>query len=314
MVVLLLPCWRRGHTGSTDDNVRTTLFHFSNLQIRATAVVDAAQVATETAPPSMLWDFAVVTQQREWRAAVRASLAVPLGDLVREASGTITPKLTAIPWSDPASAASGVGASTIYVTHDFSHTIERSAMTGRATPPTTATATASGGQWVKYLRPADWVLVFSGGKLLLISEFEANALRPMFQRLVTEAGTATATAATQTTDSGSADGLALSGVLLTQVCNVVSSVCRDGVPATTISSQLLLSIADADLVRLQLYNGDTMFPTSERKHAARRLLHRMDARLAALSLPVVRGRGSAIDRSDLEEVCEAEGTVTHHAA
>jgi len=57
------------------------------------------------------------------------------------------------------------------------------------------------------------------------------------------------------------------------------------------------------LAALQLFAGETMFGTEERKQAVRELLSSHEAKSAAWELVRVWGRGNHFFRSDLELIC-----------
>ena len=60
------------------------------------------------------------------------------------------------------------------------------------------------------------------------------------------------------------------------------------------------------LTALQLFAGDTLYTTPERKEALRELVSNPKARQAALRPAALHGLQSMVSRSDLEQICQAD--------
>jgi hypothetical protein len=146
-----------------------------------------------------------------------------------------------------------------------------------------------------YWRQLGWVLVFlsaSDTHLLLLSEAEAEAILLYLQGLPVMLEEGSTTALVRLCDLRSAD---LPGPrLVLPVSNSLRVRLHDA----------LLPHRDvACLVAAMLFSGETRYSTSEHREALRRLLPSKKAAWSALEIPCMRGAGSLLERSDLQDVC-----------
>jgi hypothetical protein len=152
-----------------------------------------------------------------------------------------------------------------------------------------------------YLRPVDTLLVFSGTapcqeEILLVSDREADALVPVL-REHKNASTVRLMHLPYARGYGALDGGAGS-----------SHDTKVRMPWLALPSLVNLEYVSSAraLTRVQLFNGETSFRYPERVGELQAMLRDPDARMAALSLPVMRGNGKLIMSSDLEYACSSQ--------
>ena len=175
-----------------------------------------------------------------------------------------------------------VESSKLYVTRNFMQTIE-----------TSGTVRTIGDD---YLRSADAMLLFTTGEVLLISDHEANNIIPLLR----SAGT------TYVINNVYLSHFAYErcGKLIPASINRKAAVI---VPKISRGNRRVL-VNDIPMLHIELFNGYTMFGPKDRKmELSTSILNSREAKAAALTLPALRGWGHLLNRSDLEEVCDAEG-------
>ena len=151
-----------------------------------------------------------------------------------------------------------------------------------------------------FMRPPDAVLVFPSSEVLLIAEWEADQLLPLLWECsspVQHAFMANLAYLREAADK-----------------QMPTSQITMRVPAQNVSlssgSRLLhseIKVADLTVAGLQLFAGETMFATKERKDSIAALATpTAAAKKAALKLVLLRGRQHMISRSNLELICNVD--------
>jgi hypothetical protein len=135
----------------------------------------------------------------------------------------------------------------------------------------------------RYLRPVDVMIQFPLNFILLVSEYEADAILSMFWKK----------------DPKSLNGL--------QFINL-SNLKRFEETLLWKNIFQFKNISVASLVLLQLFNGDTSFTSNEQKNCLKTLLlENKGSKDAMLALPSIRGLQFMVYRSDLELLCKLFG-------
>eukprot|EP00965_Chrysotila_dentata_P064020 2120342-Pleurochrysis_carterae.AAC.1 len=132
------------------------------------------------------------------------------------------------------------------------------------------------------------MLVFPGGQVLLLSEWEAEHILTVLLTASTSPGVFLAN--------------------LSYLCEAADSFWRKSPKLSTASRLTCRSeaINEATIAGLQLLAGDTMFATEERKASVNRLLASPGAKRAALRIVALRGCQHMVRHSDLELICNVD--------
>ena len=180
---------------------------------------------------------------------------------------------------------------------DMLATISWTASPGRQPPPPVLLTenfwrTCSGGGALnEYLRAVDGVVCFSDGSVLLLSDRELDKLLEAQQALRRR---------------GDPDGGRQGAVEVLRFSFArdfaTSPSWRSSLPAAAAGRS---SLTDSAVVRIQLFNGETMFGSSERRLELSTMLATPEARGAAPLLPQMRGYGHLIARSHLIDAINA---------
>ena len=170
----------------------------------------------------------------------------------------------------------------------------------------------------EFMRPPDTLVVFPNGDVLLLSEWEADqVLSLMWKEACSVVSSVLSNAQGQSffanltylrEAAGSQNPSAEIKMrvppapLLTNLavsCRTRLGVAGRGSPAAGVS--------DITLAGLQLFAGETMFATEERRCCVTQLVTpTLNARKAALQLVRFRGRQNFISRSNLENICNVD--------
>ena len=145
----------------------------------------------------------------------------------------------------------------------------------------------------QFMRPPDAVVVFPSSEVLLLAEWEADQLLPLLWEYSTP---------TQ-------HPFMVNLAYLREAADkqMPTSKITMRVPTQTYSLRSEIKVADLTVAGLQLFAGETMFATKERKESVTALATpTVSAKKAALQLVSLRGRQHMISRSDLELICNID--------